>query len=98
MHAVTTEPATFSGRSCKNICDGFATATRPGRSHFKNANFVRCAKTILYRTHDAVIVMTLAFEIKDRVDDMLESFGSGNRTFLGDVTDQEDGNGAVLRE
>ena len=43
-----------------------------------------------------MVVMALAFEIQNGIDDVLERFRAGNRSVFGDVADQEDGDRAVL--
>src|SRR6185295_19850881 len=45
-----------------------------------------------------MVVMSLTFKIQNGVDDVFERFGAGNRSVFSDVTDQENRNGAVLRE
>src|ERR1044072_1690405 len=114
MHAVTMDPATFCGRSCKNICDGFATGIKPrpgtvlrplhqnhlrrirdrhqaATRHLENTNLVRSAVTVLHRSYDAMIVMSLAFEIEHRIDDVFERSEERNRAFFRDVADQKHG-------
>ena len=49
------------------------------------------AETIFYRAHDPVRMLTRSFKIQDRVDDVLERFGTGQSAIFGDVTDQEGG-------
>jgi hypothetical protein len=46
-----------------------------GAGHLKDTDFVRGAKTILHRAHDAMVVMTLAFKVENSVNDVLEAFG-----------------------
>ena len=50
------------------------------------------------RPDDAVVVVSVAFEIKDGVDDVLERFRPGYRAFLGDVAGDEDGHAGLLGE
>src|SRR5688572_10107680 len=45
-----------------------------------------------------MIVMTFAFEIQNRVYDVLERFWTSNRSFFGDVTNQKNRNTAILSQ
>jgi hypothetical protein len=47
MHAVTTDPATPCGRSCKNISDGFATGTSPSPVISKTPSSLAAPKRFL---------------------------------------------------
>ena len=96
MQAVTTEPATFCGRSCKKHLGWIRNRHQPCAGHFKDANLIRSTKAILGGPHDAMVVMSFAFEIEDRIDDMLQRLWSGDRTVFGDVADKENRDRAVL--
>ena len=45
-----------------------------------------------------MVVMSLAFEIKNGVDNVLEDLWTGDRTFFRDVPDQKNRNAAILRQ
>ena len=45
-----------------------------------------------------MVVMAFTFEVENRIDDMFEGFWSGDRTVLGDMADQKNGNRPVLCE
>ena len=64
--------------------------------HFKNTDFVCCAKPVLSRAHNPMVMMSLAFEIQHRVYDVFECFGTGKGTFLRDMSDKEHRHTAVL--
>ena len=45
-----------------------------------------------------MIVMALAFEVQNRIDDVLQRARAGNRPFFRDVADQEHGHATRLGE
>ena len=55
-------------------------------------------KRFLAAADDAVVVMRVAFEIEDGVDDVLDELGAGEDAFLGDVADEADGGAGGLGE
>ena len=56
------------------ICDSNQSRAR----HLENSNFICRAETILDGTHDAMIVVALAFKIEHRVNDMFQSLRPGD--------------------
>ncbi len=56
--------------------------------HREYAEFVHRAEAVLERAHQTKARMGIALEIQHRVDDVLEHARSGQRAFLGHVSDQ----------
>ena len=57
--------------------------------HLEQRDFVDRPESILVRAYDAKILQLLALEVEDGVDDVLERFRPGDRSFLRDVADQK---------
>ena len=55
--------------------DGSGTPTRPGGRHLEDAELVRRAEPVLRRAQDAVLVVAVALELEDAVDEVLETRG-----------------------
>jgi len=55
--------------------------------HLENAHLVGSSKSILRSPDNAVIVMPLALEIENGIDNVFERFWARNRAVLGYVTD-----------
>ena len=82
MQTVTTEPVAPSGRSCRNSSDGLPTGNKTRVGHFENADLICRAKAVFGRPDDPVIVMPVAFEIEDGVDDMFKRFRARRSSLL----------------
>jgi hypothetical protein len=67
-----------------------------GAGHFKQANFVRAAEAIFHAADDAVAVESIAFEIDDRIDDVLDDLWPGQCAGLGNVPDENNRHPARL--
>src|SRR5687768_7645848 len=59
---------------------------------------MRRAEAVLDAADDAMRVETVALEIDDRVDDVLNDFWPGERARLGDVADEDHRRPAALSE
>jgi len=92
MHAVTTEPATFSGRSCKNILKDWPPASGPSPSS-RNANLVGSSKSILRSPDNAVIVMRSPRNREPGIDNVFRAFlgPQSSRPWLCDRLKNRDG-------
>ena len=66
--------------------------------HLEDADLVGRTEAVLHGPQDAELMAALAFEIKHRVDHVLEHTGAGDGAVLGDVADQQDGDAAALGE
>ena len=64
--------------------------------HGEDAELVRSAKAILDGADKAKARMSVAFEVQDGVDDVLEHARSRDRSLLGDVPDEDDGRCALF--
>ena len=68
------------------------------RFHFKYPNFIRGAKTILHPAQNPVRRMPVPLKIKHRIHHMLQHSRTCHRSFLGHMTDNQDGNIEALRK
>src|SRR5206468_12437106 len=66
--------------------------------HLEDPDLVGRSETVLRRAQDAERVETLALEVEDGVDDVLEDARPRDRALLRDVADEEDRNVLALRE
>src|SRR5206468_7193251 len=57
--------------------------------HAKDADLIDATKAVLGCAKDAVLQHSLALEVQDRVDDVLERLRSGDAATLGDVADRK---------
>jgi hypothetical protein len=73
-------------------------AFQPTFGHREDPKLVRGTEAVLDRANKAKARMRITFEIKDRVDDMLEHARTGDRAFLRHVTDEEHDHAALLGE
>ena len=62
-----------------------------GAGHAEEADFQGGAEAVFGAADDAVVVVRVAFEVEDGVDDVFDEFGAGEDAFLGDVADEADG-------
>src|SRR5215469_8796922 len=75
---------------------GVRQAGEPVLAKLEAAEFVRRAKPVLQRTHHAQLAVLISVEVQHDVDQVLERPRSGNRAVLGDMTDQDGGQRALL--
>ena len=68
-----------------------------GTIHLEYRNLVRRSETVLLPMQDAEAASGLALEKEDDIDHMLEDLRTGDRTVLRHMTDEEDGDTALLR-
>ena len=73
-------------------------ADETGGRHLEDAELVRRAEPILRRPQDAVLVVAVAFELQDAVDEVLEDARAGDRAVLRDVADEHRGHRRLLRD
>ncbi len=64
--------------------------------HFKDADLVGGTVAVLHSPQDPESVGVVAFEIEDRVHEVLENLGSCNGSVLGHVSDQKGGDAGFL--
>ena len=64
--------------------------------HLIDANLVGGAETILDAAKDTVKILTIALELKDRIDDMLQHLWSGDSTILINMSDEDYGDIRLL--
>ena len=69
------------------VFDGF----EAGAGHAEEADFEGGAEAVFGGADDAVVVVGVAFEIEDGIDDVFDELGAGEDAFLGDVADEADG-------
>ena len=81
------QSGTIPKKQCGRIADFIKTGTR----HLEDADLIGRAEAILDRAQDAEMVPTLALEIEDGIDKMLDSFRSGDLAVLRDVPDEDHG-------
>src|SRR6185437_2376201 len=70
---------------------GVAHAAHALLRHFIDAQFRRAAKTIFQGPKDAVGIMPVAFELKDRVDHVLQHFWACDASVFGNMSYKEHG-------
>ncbi len=70
----------------------------PVAAHLEHTELARRAEPVLHRTQEAQPVMPVAVEREHGVDHVLEGARAGERALLGDMTDEQRGHGARLRE
>ena len=87
--ANTALPGELALRSPRKSAEGFATSVRPVPRHFEDADLVSRAETVLHGAQHAEVMAALAFEIEDRVEQMLERFRTRDLTFFRDVVFDE---------
>src|SRR5206468_9685730 len=73
-------------------------AFQPALGHREDTELVCRTEAILDRPNEAKTRMRIAFEIKDRVNNVLEHARTGDRAFLRHVTDEEHDHAALLGE
>ena len=73
-------------------------ADEAGRGHLEDAELVRRAEAVLGRAQDAVLVVAVALELEDAVDEVLEDAWSGDRAVLRHVTDEDRRHARLLRD
>jgi hypothetical protein len=66
--------------------------------HSENADLVDTPEPVLRGPQQSMIQRAVAFEVQDRVDDVLERLGAGNPAALRHVTDYDDRGARFLRE
>ena len=64
---------------------------KPRFRHRKHTHFTRSAKPVFHRANQRVSTRRIILEIEDCVDHVFDHPRPGNRAFLGDMTDQENG-------
>ena len=69
---------------------GIRNTEQPLFGHFKQTELISCAETVLDRAQHTQCMVTVTFEGKDGVDDVLEYARTSEATFFGDVTNQHD--------
>lgn len=69
------------------IFDGFKACG----AHAEEADLEGVAEAVFGAADDAVVVVGIAFEVEDGVDDVFHEFGAGEEAFFGDVADEADG-------
>ena len=70
---------------------GIAHAAQAFFGHGEDAELVHRAKAVLHRAHQAKGGVGIALEVEHRVDDVLEHARAGDRAFLRDMPDEEQG-------
>lgn len=66
--------------------------------HFEDTDLIGRPEPVFRGSDNSVVMMTVALEIENGVDDVLESLGPRDRAFLGNVADQENRRRRLLRE
>ena len=69
-----------------------------GLGHLEDADLVRRAEPVLRRAQQTQRRVALAFEVDDRVDQVLERLRAGDRAVLGHVPDEDDRDAVALGE
>ena len=64
--------------------------------HLENGYLGRRSEAVLDAAQDAVRVTGVALELQDHVHDVLQDLRSGDGPVLGDVSDKDDGDTALL--
>ena len=64
-------------------------ADEPGAGHLEDGELVRRAEAVLRRAQDAMLVVAVALELEDAVDQVLEDARAGDRPVLRHVADEE---------
>ena len=93
---MTAEPGTGLGALGEQRRRRRAHADEPALAHLEDADLARRAEAVLHGAHDAERVVAVALEVQHRVDHVLEHARPGDRTVLGDVTDDERRDAEVL--
>ena len=73
-------------------------ADETGRGHLEHAELVRRAEAVLRRAQDAVLVVAVALELEDAVDEVLEHARPRDRAVLRDVSDEHRRDAGLLRD
>ena len=61
-----------------------------GLLHFVDTELGSASETVLYRSQDAVHIVLVALKLDDSIYDVFQRLGAGERTLLGDVSDEDD--------
>jgi hypothetical protein len=69
---------------------------KPRLLHFKNPHLIGRTVPVLHRTQQAKCVSPISFQIDDGVHQVLECTRTGDRAFLGDMSDQKDSDVSFL--
>ena len=77
--------------------DGSGTPGQAVVAHLEQSEFVGRPEPVLRRAEQAQRVVTVAFELQDRVDHVLQHPRAGEAAVFGDVADEHDGHVAFLR-
>ena len=86
---MTTEPEALSGLSSRKSARGVTHLFESRVFHFKDADLISGTVAVLHSPQDPESVRVVAFEIKDRVHEVLEHFGSCDGSVLGHVSDEK---------
>src|SRR5437899_1305474 len=78
-------------------CRGVRHLDQAALPHLEDRHLVGRAEAVLDGAQYAERVRAVALEVEDGVDQVLEDARAGERTLLGDVSDQKAGDGARLR-
>ncbi len=72
--------------------------SEPLAGHFEHSQFGRRAETVLDAAENPVGAPVVPLELQDHIYDVLQNFRACDITFLGDMSDQQDGNPRFLRK
>ena len=77
---------------------GIGDFRQAGFLHFEHADLVGRAEAIFHGAQNAKTVAALAFEVKHRIDHVLEQSGTGDGAVLGHVADQKCRESGLFRQ
>ena len=83
--AAPTSPASRRAEELRRV----GHADEAGGGHLEDAELVRRAEAVLRRAQDAVLVVAVALELEDAVDEVLEHARPGDRAVLRHVADED---------
>ena len=91
-------PGAFTMRSARKASEGLVTSTMPSFAHLENPHLGGGAKAVLDRPQQPVGLKTVALQVEDGIDNVLQHPRPGDRAFLGDVPHQENRDAPGFRQ
>ena len=73
-------------------------SSQPGRAHFKQTNFPRCAEAVFDRSSNAEGLVAVTFKRDHGVNHVLETAGTGDFTVFGHMAHHNDRRTAMFGE